>query len=137
MKFMSTGKARKYLDKVILLQCHWKKIRKLQLIKNDQRSWAKFFHARNGVRKKETIYKITQYLRPKKVKAKPTTAKSPQNMNVNNTIEWHFIPIIQLRIKQVNSKWKCPLLSLGEHHSAYCWVSPLKKKVWFTFFLSF
>lgn len=56
-KFTSIEKAWKYLDKLIPIAVFLKKkIRKLQFIKDDQRSQVKFLHARNEVRNKH-IYK--------------------------------------------------------------------------------
>lgn len=53
-KFMSVEKARKYLDEVVHIAVSLKKVRKLQFIKDDQRSWVTCLNARNEVRKKET-----------------------------------------------------------------------------------
>ena len=51
---MSIEEARKYLDEIVHIAVSLRKVRKLQFIKDDQRSWVICLNARNEVRKKET-----------------------------------------------------------------------------------
>ena len=77
-KFMSIEKARKHLDEVLHIAASLRKVSKLQFVKDDQRSWVTCLNARNEVRKKHK-HKITQSLRPKKVRTKIIPTKNPQN----------------------------------------------------------
>lgn len=51
---MSIEEARKYLDEIVHIAVSLRKVRKLQFIKDGQRSWVICLNARNEVRKKET-----------------------------------------------------------------------------------
>lgn len=48
---MSIEEARKYLDEIVHIAVSLRKVRKLQFIKDDQRSWVICLNARNEVRR--------------------------------------------------------------------------------------
>lgn len=76
-KFMSVEKARKYLDKVVPIALSLKNIRKLQFIKDDQRSQVTCLNARNEVRNKETQTQNHPIPQPNKSKSKNYRSKKP------------------------------------------------------------